>query len=116
MIRWTREVLDGRADQPLLGGLDIAVRRNAFGRQVDSFETEVDVGASPAAGARSVHPRADGGERRGGGRGPRGRWGRPGSARWCKGRARAGKGVSPGAIGDTRLHEMFVRMIGDRQR
>jgi 5'-phosphate synthase pdxT subunit len=30
-------------DQPLLGGLDVVVRRNAFGRQNDSFEAEVEV-------------------------------------------------------------------------
>jgi 5'-phosphate synthase pdxT subunit len=30
-------------DKPLLGGLDVVVRRNAFGRQNDSFEAEVEV-------------------------------------------------------------------------
>ena len=30
-------------DQPLLGIMDIAVERNTFGRQVDSFETELDI-------------------------------------------------------------------------
>ena len=30
-------------DQPLLGGLDLTVARNAFGRQVDSFETELSI-------------------------------------------------------------------------
>lgn len=35
------EVLDSRADAAQLAGLDITVRRNAFGRQVDSFETEL---------------------------------------------------------------------------
>lgn len=37
------EVLDGRSDQHTLGGIDIAVRRNAFGRQVDSFEEDIVV-------------------------------------------------------------------------
>ena len=36
-------VLDGRSDQHSFGALDIDVRRNAFGRQVDSFEAELDV-------------------------------------------------------------------------
>jgi len=36
-------VLDGREDQHQLGGLDVTVRRNAFGRQVDSFETDLDL-------------------------------------------------------------------------
>jgi 5'-phosphate synthase pdxT subunit len=50
MILLATEVLDGRADQQGLGGLDIAVRRNAFGRQVDSFETDLDF-----AGVGQVH-------------------------------------------------------------
>lgn len=32
----------GRGDQPLIGVMDVAVSRNAFGRQVDSFEVELD--------------------------------------------------------------------------
>jgi 5'-phosphate synthase pdxT subunit len=43
MILLAAEVLDGRADQVHFGVIDIAVRRNAFGRQVDSFETDLDV-------------------------------------------------------------------------
>jgi pyridoxal 5'-phosphate synthase pdxT subunit len=42
MIMLADRVEDGTADQETLGGLDITVRRNAFGRQVDSFEGEVD--------------------------------------------------------------------------
>lgn len=38
MILLADRVLDGTADQETFGGLDITVRRNAFGRQVDSFE------------------------------------------------------------------------------
>ena len=38
----------GTADQETLGGLDITVRRNAFGRQVDSFEGELDFTGLPA--------------------------------------------------------------------
>lgn len=36
---------DARRDQPLLGLMDITVERNAFGRQVDSFEVDLDVPA-----------------------------------------------------------------------
>ena len=43
MILLADEVRGGRPGQPLLGGLDMTVRRNAFGRQVDSFESELDV-------------------------------------------------------------------------
>jgi 5'-phosphate synthase pdxT subunit len=41
MILLADDVLDGRPDQQQLGGLDVVVRRNAFGRQVDSFETDL---------------------------------------------------------------------------
>jgi len=43
MIVLARTVLDGRADQHSYDAIDIAVRRNAFGRQVDSFEADLDV-------------------------------------------------------------------------
>ncbi|MDP9182323.1 MAG: pyridoxal 5'-phosphate synthase glutaminase subunit PdxT [Actinomycetota bacterium] len=43
MILLAGDVVDGRPDQPVLGGLDITVRRNAFGSQVDSFEQDLDV-------------------------------------------------------------------------
>ena len=43
LILLAGEVLDGRPDQRSLGVMDVAVRRNAFGRQVDSFETDLDV-------------------------------------------------------------------------
>ncbi|MBO9521275.1 MAG: pyridoxal 5'-phosphate synthase glutaminase subunit PdxT [Nocardioidaceae bacterium] len=42
MIMLADRIADGTADQETLGGLDITVRRNAFGRQVDSFEGELD--------------------------------------------------------------------------
>jgi pyridoxal 5'-phosphate synthase pdxT subunit len=41
MILLASKVLDGREDQHQLGGLDVIVRRNAFGRQVDSFEEDL---------------------------------------------------------------------------
>lgn len=42
MILLANKVLDGRPDQHQLGGLDVIVRRNAFGRQVDSFEEDLE--------------------------------------------------------------------------
>jgi 5'-phosphate synthase pdxT subunit len=41
MILLGSEILDGRPDQRCFGAVDIAVRRNAFGRQVDSFEADL---------------------------------------------------------------------------
>ncbi|HEY0949066.1 pyridoxal 5'-phosphate synthase glutaminase subunit PdxT [Nocardioides sp.] len=43
MIMLADRIEDGTRDQETLGGLDITVRRNAFGRQVDSFEGDLDV-------------------------------------------------------------------------
>ncbi|OLE79754.1 MAG: glutamine amidotransferase subunit PdxT [Actinobacteria bacterium 13_1_20CM_2_65_11] len=43
MIVLAREVTDGMAGQQGMGLLDIAVRRNGYGRQVDSFEAELEV-------------------------------------------------------------------------
>ena len=43
MILLAAEVLDGRRDQRSFGAIDLAVRRNAYGRQVDSFETDLAV-------------------------------------------------------------------------
>ncbi|WP_232524766.1 pyridoxal 5'-phosphate synthase glutaminase subunit PdxT [Nocardioides mangrovicus] len=43
MILLADRVLDGIAGQETLGGIDMTVRRNAFGRQVDSFEGPVEV-------------------------------------------------------------------------
>lgn len=48
MIVCAKRVADG--DEPLLSLVDIVVRRNAYGRQVDSFETDVEV-----AGLGTVH-------------------------------------------------------------
>lgn len=45
-------VLDGIEGQQSFGGLHVAVRRNAFGTQVDSFEADLDV---PALGDVPVH-------------------------------------------------------------
>ncbi len=52
MIMLADEVLDARPDQETVGGLDVVVRRNAFGRQVDSFETDIDM---PVLGPESFH-------------------------------------------------------------
>jgi len=50
MILLSKEITDG--DQPVFPMLDISVKRNAFGRQLDSFESELEV---PVLGDRKVH-------------------------------------------------------------
>jgi len=62
MIMLADRVSDARPDQETIGGLDVTVRRNAFGRQVDSFEAEVDMpalGADPFAGVFIRAPLVD---------------------------------------------------------
>jgi pyridoxal 5'-phosphate synthase pdxT subunit len=48
LVLLAREVLDGRPDQRSFRALDAVVRRNGFGRQVASFETELEFGEGPA--------------------------------------------------------------------
>ena len=113
MILLAREVLDGRADQQQLGGLDAVVRRNAFGRQVDSFEEDLDF-AGLDDPVHAVFIRAPWVEEAG-----------PGVetlARVADGPA-AGRivGVRQGHLmatsfhpevgGDTRVHELFVDLV-----
>jgi len=44
LVLLAQEVLDGRPDQRSFGALDVVVRRNGFGRQLQSFEAAVEVG------------------------------------------------------------------------
>ncbi|GAB2517823.1 pyridoxal 5'-phosphate synthase glutaminase subunit PdxT [Nocardia heshunensis] len=57
MILLASEVLDTRPDMQVLRGIDMTVRRNAFGRQVDSFETDLDFAGLDSA-VRAVFIRA----------------------------------------------------------
>jgi len=43
MILLSKKILDGRADQLSFGAIDIEVQRNAYGRQIDSFEADIEV-------------------------------------------------------------------------
>ncbi|WP_439593323.1 pyridoxal 5'-phosphate synthase glutaminase subunit PdxT [Microbacterium sp.] len=52
LILLADRITDGIEGQQTFGGLDVTVRRNAFGSQVDSFETDLDV---PVLGAEPVH-------------------------------------------------------------
>jgi 5'-phosphate synthase pdxT subunit len=58
MILLAGTILDGRDDQRCFGVVDAAVRRNAFGRQVDSFEADLDVARLGGPALRAVFIRA----------------------------------------------------------
>ena len=53
-----KTIQDGIVDQPRLAVMDIAVQRNAFGRQVDSFETDLEFKGIEGGPARAVFIRA----------------------------------------------------------
>ena len=110
MILLADEVLDGRPGQPLLGGLDVSVRRNAFGRQVDSFESDLAV-AGLDAPVHAVFIRAPWVERTGDGvevlaREP---GGHPVAVR--QGHLLA-TSFHPELTGDARVHGLFVAGLG----
>ena len=114
MIMLAREVLDGRPDQRTLDGIDMTVRRNAFGRQVDSFEAPVHIDGVDGGDFHAVFIRAPWVERVG-----------PGVevlGRVCEGPAadrivavRQGNLLAtafhPELTGDLRVHRLFVEMV-----
>jgi 5'-phosphate synthase pdxT subunit len=58
MILLASDVVDGRSDQRCYGSIDIAVRRNGFGRQLESFECDLVVPVLPGAPLHAVFIRA----------------------------------------------------------
>lgn len=58
MILLARQVLDGRPDQRSFEAIDLAVRRNGYGRQIDSFEADLVVRGLPGGPFHAVFIRA----------------------------------------------------------
>lgn len=58
MILLAKNVVDGSADQETLATMNITVRRNAFGSQVDSFESDLDLSSIKAGTVTGVFIRA----------------------------------------------------------
>ena len=109
MILLGREILDGRADQRSFGVLDIDVRRNAYGRQVDSFETDLDVRGVDGGRFHGVFIRAPEVERVGDGVDVLAEVdGRPVVCRQERVLAAA---FHPELAGDARLHELFIQEV-----
>jgi 5'-phosphate synthase pdxT subunit len=110
MILLASDVLDGRPDQRFFGAIDLTVRRNAFGRQVDSFEValEIDGVSRPGAPFDAVFIRAPFVERAG-----------PdvevlaavdGHPVLCRSGAVLVSAFHPELSGDLRIHELFCRL------
>ncbi len=114
MILLADRVLDGRDDRPSIGGLDVTVRRNAFGRQVDSFEAPVRVEDIDGPSVTAVFIRAPWVEEIGPSVEPLGRVeSGPAAGRIVAVREGVLLATSfhPELTGDTRVHELFVRMV-----
>ena len=109
MIVLATEILDGRADQRPLGAIDIVVRRNAFGRQVDSFESDLAIEGVDGGPVRGVFIRAPWVEHTGPGVTVLARVGEhPVAVR--QGNVLA-TSFHPEVSGDDRLHELFLGIV-----
>jgi len=110
MILLADRVLDAPTDQVGLGGIDMTVRRNAFGRQVDSFEDSVEMaGLGPV---EAVFIRAPWAEEVGDGVEVLAR----SAAKIVAVRQGAllATAFHPELTGDPRVHQMFVTMVRER--
>jgi len=116
MIMLADRIADCRPDQQTLGGLDITVRRNAFGRQVDSFEEDIDMLGLDTP-VHAVFIRAPWVEQIGADVEVLARVaGGPAAGRIVAVRQGHLLATSfhPEVTGDTRVHELFVEMVRER--
>ena len=119
MILLADRIAGGIEGQRTLGGLDITVRRNAFGRQVDSFETDLVMHGVPGSEEEPVHAvfiRAPWVEEAG----PAAEVlatveGGPAAGRIVAVRQRdvMATSIHPEITGDLRVHRMFVQIVTD---
>jgi 5'-phosphate synthase pdxT subunit len=109
MILVASEVLDGRPDQRPLGAIDIGVRRNAFGRQRDSFEADLDIQGLEGGLFPAVFIRAPVVERVGPGVDVLARVGE--GPVLCRSGAILVSSFHPELSGDLRLHRLFLERI-----
>jgi pyridoxal 5'-phosphate synthase pdxT subunit len=114
MILLAERIQDGVAGQETFGGLDVTVRRNAFGRQVDSFESAVELAGVPGGPLHAVFIRAPWVEQAGPGVEVLGRV-VGGAADGKVVAVRQGRLVAtsfhPELTGDTRVHALFVDLV-----
>lgn len=119
MILLADRIVGGIDGQRTLGGLDVTVRRNAFGRQVDSFETDLRIEGVPDTEADPVHAvfiRAPWVDEVGPAATPLARVeSGPAAGRIVAVRQGALLATSfhPEVTGDTRVHRLFVEIVRD---
>ena len=103
------EVLDGRADQVPLGVLDVTVRRNAYGRQRDSFEADLAVAGLAGPSFPGVFIRAPVVERVGAEVEVLAEY--AGEPVLVRGRSVWGTTFHPELSGDLRVHQRFLQEV-----
>jgi pyridoxal 5'-phosphate synthase pdxT subunit len=108
MILLADRILDAPPDQETVGGLDVTVRRNAFGRQVDSFEEDIPFAGVDGGPMRAVFIRAPWVEDAGDGVDVLAR--AAGRIVAVRQGALLATSFHPEVTGDTRVHELFVDM------
>ena len=114
MIMLADRLVDGASGQQTLGGIGISVRRNAFGRQVDSFESDIPLRGVPGPDFRAVFIRAPWVEEAAAGvevLGTEPRTGRIVAVRQGQALATA---FHPELTPDRRIHRLFVDMVRER--
>src|SRR5262249_8651905 len=111
MIVLARDIADGTEDQKGMGLLDLAVRRNGYGRQVDSFEAPLHIAGLNGKTFPGVFIRAPLVEHAGDVQVLAEHGGHPVAVR--QGRILA-LGFHPELSGDLRLHKEFVRLAASR--
>lgn len=114
MILLADRILDGRPDQETIGGIDMTVRRNAFGRQVDSFEGGIDLEGIDGGPFPGVFIRAPWVEEIGLRVEVIGRVGAgtaAGRIVAVRDRNLIATSFHPELTGDTRVHQYFVEMV-----
>lgn len=115
LILLADEVLDGIAGQESFGGMDISVRRNAFGRQTESFETELAVPVLGAEPVRATFIRAPIVERAGDGVEVLASLPDGGIVAVEQGRL-IGTSFHPEVDGETRFHSRFLAHVAGHAR
>jgi pyridoxal 5'-phosphate synthase pdxT subunit len=114
MIMLADRIVDGVPGQETIGGLDVEVRRNAFGRQVESFEEDIRLAGLPGGHVRAVFIRAPWVESVGAGVQVLGAVeAGPGAGRIIAVRQRGLLATSfhPELTGDLRVHRYFVDLV-----
>jgi pyridoxal 5'-phosphate synthase pdxT subunit len=109
MIMLADKILDGRDDQETIGGIDMIVRRNAFGRQNESFEAAVEVAGVPGGPVQGVFIRAPWVESTGAGTESLATY-EGHSVAVRQGRLLA-TAFHPELTGDHRVHRLFAEMV-----